>query len=259
MPGGLILLSPWTDQTFSIMSLPTGSGFSNRRSDIIHDSLPPYSVSLFLRGLPLSILSSPYLSPAALHVKPERTGRGSFEGFPPTFVVAGEAERLRDEIRELVQRMRMCEGVDCQYLEVNGAIHDFLIFPFQVQERIEALSALSSWLVRSFPTRSGSLPPTPNLAQAFPKSPSPYLRPRDGDSFVSAALDLGGEALEVFAAVSPSLGPTSPSSIKSSDFELLEWDLDEQKGVTGGVKGVDSVRRRARARRRSTSGFSLHE
>lgn len=86
----------------------------------INDSLPPHSVSLYCRAIPASYLSSPYLSPCALHLPRATSGRASFEGFPKTFVIAGEAERLRDEIRELVIRMRECEGVVCGYEETYG-------------------------------------------------------------------------------------------------------------------------------------------
>lgn len=87
----------------------------------INDSLPPYSVSLYLRSIPASYISSPYLSPCALYLPHDTTGRGSFAGFPPTFVVAGEAERLRDEIRELVVRLKEAEGsVMVGYEETYG-------------------------------------------------------------------------------------------------------------------------------------------
>lgn len=120
MPGGLIVISPWCDVTFSVMGEPGTSGTTNRSSDIINDSLPPYSVSLYCRAIPLSYLSSPYLSPCALHLPYEVSGRGSFEDFPKTFVIAGEAERLRDEVRELVARMKMCEGAVIGYEETYG-------------------------------------------------------------------------------------------------------------------------------------------
>lgn len=87
----------------------------------IHDSLPPHALSLFARSIPSNFLSSPYLSPSAL--SPPRIPPSIL--FPPgwqdikTYVIWGEAERLRDECRVLVERMEK-GGVFVKGDEVYG-------------------------------------------------------------------------------------------------------------------------------------------
>lgn len=53
---------------------------------------------------PISIIDSPYLSPAAtsLPATPEL-----FKGFPQTFITSGGAESLIEQIRELVRRFEI--------------------------------------------------------------------------------------------------------------------------------------------------------
>lgn len=132
-----------------------------------------------------------------------------------------------------------------------------MIFPFQVAEREIALASLGSWLDRTFPARSSaSLPPTP-LFKGRPDYPprSPFLPPRrDGDGFVQAALELGGEAFDVLTAGSPSLGPIA-SGMPPLD---LDWELDAVGDGSGRAgPGAEGLRGRAVRDSETWESFSL--
>jgi len=73
-------------------------------------------------------------------------GHVSFEGFPRTMIVAGEAEILVDQINTLVRLMQRDLGDKVRYYEGHDAVHDFIFFPFFEPERTMALRAISNWL-----------------------------------------------------------------------------------------------------------------
>lgn len=70
--------------------------------------LGPFIAGLLLRDNPVSLLDSPYLSPAGSTVPAEP---GLFAGFPPTFIVTGGKEYYVESVRELVRRLQI-SGVD---------------------------------------------------------------------------------------------------------------------------------------------------
>lgn len=100
-----------------------------------------------MRGHDPLTICHPFFSPSAWpHPIPKPVPRSKqFVGFPPTLVVAGEAECLRDEIRELVLRMKQ-GGVRVQHVEEQDVLHDHLTFTFMEPERTQTMARISKWI-----------------------------------------------------------------------------------------------------------------
>ncbi|KAI9453158.1 alpha/beta-hydrolase [Lactarius psammicola] len=146
-PEALLLLSPWVDP--SDIAVPPGSrANANMASDFIGP--PEGPVALYARRAFLGPLAKApdgrfnrYVAPGCADA---RMPHVSFEGFPRTMIVAGEAEMLVDQINTLVGRMKRDLGEKVHYYEAQDAVHDFILFPFCEPERALALGAISDWL-----------------------------------------------------------------------------------------------------------------
>ncbi|KAI5118199.1 hypothetical protein M0805_005553 [Coniferiporia weirii] len=147
-PGALILLSPWADMSGSHYA-PGSSVFTNRRSDYIAGmrergayavDAPPSFIAPFGADF---VRTTPYVSPACATLKDV-----SFSGFPRTFVAAGDAEVLLDQIRELQSRMKTGMGEEkVVYYEARDAFHDYLCFGKAVgPESGETLKAIAEFV-----------------------------------------------------------------------------------------------------------------
>lgn len=153
-PGGLILLSPWTDLGPSHYGRPEASTRRLASSDYT-GQIPNLEEAMVLGGQAYThpfgdrfCATNPYVSPTSKLLPEEivRNGR-VFAGFPPSLIISGGAEVLLDSIVSLVQQMR--EGIgneNVEYLECEDAFHDFLMFLFAEPERTQALHAISKWL-----------------------------------------------------------------------------------------------------------------
>ncbi|KAI0051190.1 alpha/beta-hydrolase [Auriscalpium vulgare] len=152
-PGALLLLSPWTDMSFSD-EYPGSSWDTNLEIDYLGGPYGP--VSLYARMAFLGPLN-PYDSPAALHrlISPASTHPNmppvSFKGFPRTMIVAGEMETLLTQIRALHQKMEPDMGNgdgpgQVHYYESPDSVHDFVVFTFHEPERTQTLRAIAKWL-----------------------------------------------------------------------------------------------------------------
>jgi acetyl esterase/lipase len=146
-PGALLLLSPWVDPNDT--AVPPGSrANANMASDYIGP--PEGPVALYARRAFLGPLAyvpngrfNRYVAPGCADA---RMPCVSFEGFPRTMIVAGEAEMLVDQINTLVERMKRDLGEKVDYYEAQDAVHDFMLFPFCEPERMLALEAIVRWL-----------------------------------------------------------------------------------------------------------------
>ncbi|KAI0296504.1 alpha/beta-hydrolase [Multifurca ochricompacta] len=128
-PGALLLLSPWVDLTIKSPE-PGSRAAANSSADYL--GLPEagdYARRAFLG--PHDPLD-PYISPGS---NDPRMPPVSFEGFPHTFIVAGGAELLIDEIGVLVERMKDSLGEKVTYYEAPDAVHDYIVFRWAEPER----------------------------------------------------------------------------------------------------------------------------
>ena len=146
-PGELLLCSPWSDIGDSDVK-PGSSIFTNVPYDFIDVSLRP-------RTLPSKInFMGPhgfeeanrnrYISPGSTASTMEPV---SFKGFPRTFIIAGGAEVLLDQIRILRDKMvsDLGEG-HVEYFETAGSIHDYLAFVWHEPERSDTLRRVADWI-----------------------------------------------------------------------------------------------------------------
>jgi acetyl esterase/lipase len=84
-----------------------------------------------------------YISPASLHPSMQI----SFKGFPKTFIMAGGAEILLDQIKTLKDRMVKDLGEsNVTYFEAKDGVHDYLAFKWHEPERGETLEAIAKWV-----------------------------------------------------------------------------------------------------------------
>jgi acetyl esterase/lipase len=150
VPGKFIGNSPLCDITSSHLTVPDPS--LKFESDIItriDKGVYEWALVSFagpLQGDPNDgPAKNPYLSPAAIG-----SGMGavvSFKGFPDTFLVSGGAERMRDELRTLKQRMvrDLGEGKVTAHEGPDG-VHCFTLYPWDDPGKTEALRLLSEWV-----------------------------------------------------------------------------------------------------------------
>jgi len=92
-----------------------------------------------------------YISPACMYTSFEI----NFIGFPRTFIIAGGAEILLDQIKSLHQRMVKDLGSGngvgenegkVRYLEAPDAVHDFIMFEWHEPERSSTLKEIADWI-----------------------------------------------------------------------------------------------------------------
>jgi acetyl esterase/lipase len=141
-PGGVILLSPWTDMSNS-HDVPALSSYECVNSDYINTRAGSHPEDAFLGPLGIGAAYNRYISPASLHPSMSI----SFKNFPKTFVVAGGAEVLRDQIRTLKDRMRKDLGDEnVNYYEATDGIHDYLVFNWHEPERTDTLKEIAKWI-----------------------------------------------------------------------------------------------------------------
>ena len=147
-PGGMLLLSPWTDLSDS-NDQPGSSMFRNGRTDILDAGQLVIQAKTFLgpHG-PGASKTNRYVSPACKCPSLEI----NFVGFPRTFIIVGDAEMLLDQIKTLHQRMAKDlgpgDGVGenkgmVRYLEAPDAVHGFLLFE---PERSSTLKEIADWI-----------------------------------------------------------------------------------------------------------------
>ncbi|KAF8760174.1 Steryl acetyl hydrolase [Rhizoctonia solani] len=151
IPGGLIAISPWADPVGTYFATLTDDspGVVNAKTDYLRlvdkrgTVVSQHGYAARALAGPMSAedaTRSPYISPGSLNL----TTDGLFKGFPPTYIVSGEAEALIQEIRVLQTRMKKdCEVV---YDEVVDAVHDFVAFPQWEPERSETFKKIVDWI-----------------------------------------------------------------------------------------------------------------
>jgi len=144
-PSALILLSPWSDLGVS-HDTPGSSSFKFVNSDYINilQERIFYVKDAFLGPFGMGAAShNRYISPASLHPSMSI----DFKGFPKTFIVAGGAEVLLDQIRTLNKKMLKDLGEEnVKYYEAKDGIHDYLAFGWHEPERTDTYKELAGWI-----------------------------------------------------------------------------------------------------------------
>ncbi|KAJ7638512.1 alpha/beta-hydrolase [Roridomyces roridus] len=143
MAGALLLLSPSAD---SALRRNVDSMRNNTRSDYVSTWFDAaYGVTSLLGSLSRDELDKPWLSPGSVMFD-DAAVKGLFTSFPPTFILAGEAEMSRDSMRKLRDRMAADMGNNqVTYAEVVNAPHDFLGLSLLEPERTEGLKEIAKW------------------------------------------------------------------------------------------------------------------
>ncbi|KAJ7600543.1 Alpha/Beta hydrolase protein [Mycena floridula] len=148
VPGALILLLPSVEWSLT----HDGPNSSWRRNQASDYGVPffalGYSHRSLLGKLPAdTAITSPWISPGSRKLKPIEN---LFVGFPPTYILVGEAEIACDSIRTF--RDRLCEDIGkdkVRYNEVMDATHDILAMTWFEPERSQALKDITSWLKKT--------------------------------------------------------------------------------------------------------------
>ena len=153
IPGSLVLLSPWADLTEQFTPDPQSSLTLNAERDWINSGALSTDARVFLGGRPEHIelaYRNPYVSPASpilLGLTPDSTRTISFGGFPRTFIDNGSFESFYSQIRHLRDAMMEDLGEESvTYNEVDGAIHDYLIFGWHEPDRTITSRKILKWL-----------------------------------------------------------------------------------------------------------------
>ena len=144
-PGFMILASPWADVGVSHDN-PGSSIYRCLDSDHISafDGSIDYARDAFVGPLGTGAAArNRYISPASLHP----SMKVNFRGFPKTFLLAGGAEILLDQIRTLRDRMLKDMGKETlEYYEARDAVHDYLCFSWHEPERTDTFKQIAKWI-----------------------------------------------------------------------------------------------------------------
>ncbi|KAJ7451008.1 alpha/beta-hydrolase, partial [Mycena galericulata] len=145
MPRGLLLMSPSLDLARTHTG-PTYSMERNRNADITGPLVRTGYSARALRGaLPMGDLATdPFLSPGSLALADTR---GLFKDFPPTCILAGEAELSLSPMQTVRDRLVADMGDErVRYLEYADANHIFLAMPVFPVQRDQAYRDVGRWV-----------------------------------------------------------------------------------------------------------------
>ncbi|KAL5496063.1 hypothetical protein ACEPAH_3156 [Sanghuangporus vaninii] len=183
VPSALVLLSPWADMSGSHWY--EGSSFyTNAKHDTITLFRTPHAVD----APPAS--QTPYISPASLYLE-----NVSFEGFPRTFINAGDVEVLLDQCRELYRRMKISMGEDkVIYYEGKDAWHDYVAVFSDEAERSETVDVIKHFVEHGDPSRIVSCE---DFLESFRASRSQSRRFKGILRTLRTLTDSLGEAIEL--------------------------------------------------------------
>ncbi|KAI0699894.1 Alpha/Beta hydrolase protein [Cerioporus squamosus] len=132
-PGRFVVCSAWLDIFETRKADPDSSHNRNSKSDMLGVSVV-YSRSAYLGALDsdsAEAKTNRYVAPGSV---PDELARGSYIGFPRTYVSAGDAEYIYTDSVVLADRME-ADGVEVHRDFAKDAVHDYMIFP-----------AMASWL-----------------------------------------------------------------------------------------------------------------
>jgi epsilon-lactone hydrolase len=128
LPGGAVLLSPWTDL------LATGESMKTRKAadPMINPDLATQGATQYHGDQPAS---HPLVSPLY----------GDFRGLPPMLIQVGDAEVLLDDSTRVAERAKEA-GVDVTLEVWDEMIHVFQIFAATLPEGQQAIDKIGEWV-----------------------------------------------------------------------------------------------------------------
>ncbi|KAL8293436.1 hypothetical protein RQP46_000137 [Phenoliferia psychrophenolica] len=136
LPKALVLFSPLASMETDLGPKHDLLPPKNLQRDLLDfNVIHPYMATRLLMTNPVSLIDSPWLSPASSVVPAEPA---LFANFPPAFITAGGAEVLLEGIVELERRMTL-SGVKVAFHLEEDAPHDFQMFSWYKKEAGEAL------------------------------------------------------------------------------------------------------------------------
>ena len=146
LPERSVIVSAWLD-IFEARKVQSASSHNtNNGSDILGMSVE-YACSAYLGQLEKDEAdaggrTNRYVAPGSV---PDELAKGSYVGFPRTYVAAGDAEYIFTDSEVLADRMK-ADGVEVHRDFAKDAIHDYMIFPWFEPERTKGIKRLASWL-----------------------------------------------------------------------------------------------------------------
>ena len=128
MPGGAVLISPWTDLTCTSETMT-----SREVADpILQPEVLRETGKLYADG---ATQKNPHASPIF----------GDYSGLPPILVQVGDAEILLDDSRVYAERAKAA-GVDCTLEVWDEMIHVFQLFAPMLPEGQQAIEKIGEWV-----------------------------------------------------------------------------------------------------------------
>lgn len=146
LPRAFFLVSPSPDWGGSHM-LPHSSMAYNQPTDYIDGFTSGYATRALLGNLPFShAFEDPWISPASLEI----VKKGDiFAGYPPTLMLAGDAELFLDSVKTARDRM-VADGVDVELVIVPDGTHCMIALPFHDREKAETYDMVAPWVRKHF-------------------------------------------------------------------------------------------------------------
>ncbi|KAJ7169082.1 alpha/beta-hydrolase [Mycena crocata] len=146
VPRGVILVSPSVEWGLTHDG-PNSSWRLNSGSDYSTSFFRGYTQKSLLGKLPIDMAyTSPWISPGSLKLRPSDV-ENLFQGFPATYLLAGEAEVARDSIRTI--RDRLCQDIGknkVTYNEMKDVTHDVVTMRWFEPERTDAIMDICAWV-----------------------------------------------------------------------------------------------------------------
>lgn len=138
LPGGAVLLSPWTDL------LATGESMKTRKAadPMINPDLAIQGATQYHGSTPAS---DPLVSPLY----------GDFHGLPPMLIQVGDAEVLLDDSTRVAERAKAA-GVDVMLEVWDEMIHVFQIFAATLPEAQQAIDKIGEWVKQHVQTKAAA-------------------------------------------------------------------------------------------------------
>lgn len=146
---GIILSSPWIDLSASFCNAgPSSSGLRFKDVDYLNLTSLNLASSDLVKGLPVSFIHSPWISPVHLQRGLEEE---VFRGFPRALCIYGGLELFADEIKAFNHHYQYaherCGAGEITLYEESLSVHDYLAYPITfTEDHLRARDLIKKWL-----------------------------------------------------------------------------------------------------------------